>query len=207
MEELQTLIADLPGWLQLIILAVAGIVVALIGRKKKAKTTTRNATGTRQVSTLKTPSNSARQTSIVDDDLTSPGQDGPGATRDLSATEIRGLTPSYAPATDGTPDPGEVVWTWVPYVEQDGRGKDRPVLIIARINEQAVAGCYLSTKEHRGFIHVGPGAWDPQGRPSYLNPERVLLVSDSGMRREGAVMPQAQFERVVSHLQSHYRNA
>ncbi|GAB5080487.1 hypothetical protein ARTHROSP310_36360 [Arthrobacter sp. AD-310] len=27
---------------------------------------------------------------------------------------------------DGEPDPGEVVWTWVPYQEDHGRGKDRP---------------------------------------------------------------------------------
>jgi hypothetical protein len=33
---------------------------------------------------------------------------------------------SYSPRTDGAPDPGEVVWTWVPFEENDGRGKDRP---------------------------------------------------------------------------------
>ena len=38
---------------------------------------------------------------------------------------------SYEPQTDGAPDPGEVVWTWVPFEENDGRGKDRPVLVVA----------------------------------------------------------------------------
>ena len=34
----------------------------------------------------------------------------------------------YRPRRDGKPDPGEVVWAWVPFEENDGRGKDRPVL-------------------------------------------------------------------------------
>lgn len=130
----------------------------------------------------------------------SPGQSGADATRDLSDAEIRRLRPSYAPAVDGTPDPGEVIWTWVPYAEHDGRGKDRPVLIIARIDATTVAGCYLSTKQHRGFISVGTGGWDGQGRESFLSPERVLGISDSGMRREGHVLDRARFERVIAEL-------
>lgn len=130
----------------------------------------------------------------------SPGQTGDGATRDLGAAEIRRLRPIYAPAVDGTPDPGEVIWTWVPYAEHDGRGKDRPVLIIARIDATTVAGCYLSTKQHRGFISVGTGGWDGQGRESFLSPERVLRISDSGMRREGHVLDRARFEHVVAEL-------
>ncbi|HSO64208.1 MAG TPA: type II toxin-antitoxin system PemK/MazF family toxin, partial [Ornithinibacter sp.] len=34
------------------------------------------------------------------------------------------LTPVYAPRPDGEPDPGEVVWTWVPYEEDHAQGKD-----------------------------------------------------------------------------------
>ena len=33
--------------------------------------------------------------------------------------------------TDGLPDPGEVCWAWVPYEEDETRGKDRPVLLLA----------------------------------------------------------------------------
>ena len=29
----------------------------------------------------------------------------------------RGLRVAYNPRTDGKPDPGEVVWAWVPYEE------------------------------------------------------------------------------------------
>ena len=40
---------------------------------------------------------------------------------------------SYAPVPGKDPDPGEVVWTWVPYEEDHAQGKDRPVLLIGRI--------------------------------------------------------------------------
>lgn len=127
----------------------------------------------------------------------SPGQFGAGATRDLSAAELRGLRPSYAPKPDGDPDPGEIVWTWVPYVENDGRGKDRPVLIIARLDGGFTAGCYLSTKHHDGFVSIGTGPWDSQGRESFVSPERVLRISDEGMRREGHVLDRDRFLRAV----------
>ena len=131
-------------------------------------------------------------------EIASPGQYGDGATRDLSRGEIERLRPSYGPKPDGDPDPGEIVWTWVPYVENDGRGKDRPVLIIARIDEDATAGCYLSTKRHDGFVSIGAGPWDSQGRESYVSPERVLRISNDGMRREGHVLPLEAFERAVA---------
>ena len=37
---------------------------------------------------------------------------------------------AYEPELDGQPDPGEVVWGWVPYEEDPSQGKDRPVLLI-----------------------------------------------------------------------------
>lgn len=134
----------------------------------------------------------------------SPGQYGDGATRDLTRDEIRSLSPSYEPSADGDPDPGEIVWTWVPYAENDGRGKDRPVLIIARIDLETTAGCYLSTKEHRGFVSVGSGPWDSQGRESFLAPDRVLRVTHDGMRREGNVLPKDLFgPAVVAVMREH----
>lgn len=133
------------------------------------------------------------------------GQFGTGATRDLTASEIRVLRPSYQPSPDGDPDPGEVVWTWVPYAEHDGRGKDRPVLIIARIDDEATAGCYLSTKQHQDFVSVGTGAWDSQGRPSYLAPDRLLRVTVAGMRREGHVLPQDRFRDAVDAVAQLHR--
>ena len=41
-------------------------------------------------------------------------------------------TVSYTPVPGKTADPGEVVWTWVPYEEDHSQGKDRPVLVIGR---------------------------------------------------------------------------
>ena len=128
------------------------------------------------------------------------GPRGEGATRELTASEISRLAPAYDPHIDGDPDPGEIIWTWVPYVENDGRGKDRPVLIIARLGDQAVAGCYLSTKRHDGFISVGSGPWDAQGRESFVNPLRILFVSARGMRREGHTISSAQFGQAVRHI-------
>ncbi len=136
---------------------------------------------------------------------TSPGRSGEAATRDLMPAEIRALRPSYAPEPDGEPDPGEIVWTWVPYAEHDGRGKDRPVLIIARIDAGSFAGCYLSTKEHRGFVSIGSGGWDPQGRESFLSPERVLRVQAQGMRREGQVLPRDRFEVAIRAVVAEHR--
>lgn len=141
----------------------------------------------------------------LDLDLQSPGRYGLSATRDLDAAEIRALRPSYSPARDGEPDPGEVVWTWVPYTENDGRGKDRPVLIIARTDDGAYAGCYLSTKQHRGFVSIGTGGWDNQGRESFLSPERVLRVTAAGMRREGQMLPRDRFEQAVMAVVQHHR--
>lgn len=134
----------------------------------------------------------------------SPGQFGSGATSELDVAEIRGITPSYNPDPDGDPDPGEVVWTWVPYAENDGRGKDRPVLIIARLGSHATAGCYLSTKAHPGYISVGTGGWDSKGRESFLNPDRILRISHEGMRREGNTVPHKTFSRVITQIGSQH---
>ena len=38
----------------------------------------------------------------------------------------------YSPSLDGDADPGEIVWTWVPFEEDHSQGKDRPVLLVGR---------------------------------------------------------------------------
>lgn len=137
----------------------------------------------------------------------SPGQVGNGATRDLTPSELKSLRPSYSPKLDGEPDPGEVIWTWVPYVENDGRGKDRPVLIIARLDSDSWAACYLSTKQHRDFVPVGTGSWDSQGRESFLSPERVLRVTETGMRRESTGVDREHYDRAVQAIREWHRLA
>lgn len=130
----------------------------------------------------------------------SPGQFGVDATRDATDAELRQVRFEYAPNMDRDPDPGEIVWTWVPYVENDGRGKDRPVLIIGRIDATSVVGCYVSTKQHRDFISIGTGDWDSQGRESFLSPERILRITHDGMRREGALVGKEVFAAAVREI-------
>ncbi|HEY0119702.1 MAG TPA: type II toxin-antitoxin system PemK/MazF family toxin [Cellulomonas sp.] len=50
------------------------------------------------------------------------------------------LTPVYAPHLDGEPDPGEVVWTWVPFEDDPSQGKDRPVLVIGTVGTVGTDG-------------------------------------------------------------------
>lgn len=130
----------------------------------------------------------------------SPGQFGVNATRDATEAELRQVRFEYAPNMDRDPDPGEIVWTWVPYVENDGRGKDRPVLIIGRIDAASVVGCYVSTKQHRDFISIGTGGWDSLGRESFLSPERILRITHDGMRREGALVRKEIFIGAVREI-------
>ena len=49
-----------------------------------------------------------------------------------TAPDDRRACIEYSPSLDGDADPGEVVWTWVPYEEDPTQGKDRPVVIIGR---------------------------------------------------------------------------
>lgn len=134
----------------------------------------------------------------------SPGRSGRYATRDLTPDEVRSLTFSYDPHLDGDPDPGEVIWTWVPYVENDGRGKDRPVLIIARLDSTSVAGCQLTTRDRDGYVSIGSGGWDAQRRVSYLSPQRVLRITHEGMRREGHVLTREHFVTAARAVAQHW---
>jgi len=52
----------------------------------------------------------------------------------------------YAPVADGHPDPGEVVWTWVPFEDDPSRGKDRPVLVIDAQTFAAVAAAVRAVR-------------------------------------------------------------
>ncbi len=113
-----------------------------------------------------------------------------------------GLRIEYSPCIDGDPDPGEVVWTWVPYEDDPRQGKDRPVVIIGRRGGNLV-GVPLTSKPHDNEpqVKVGVGPWDRDGRPSYAKVERVLDVDPTQVRREGAVLPRTEFDAVVVGVQ------
>lgn len=120
------------------------------------------------------------------------------------ASELR-IT--YSPQRDGAPDAGEVVWTWVPYAENDGRGKDRPVLVIAKASHDRVYAVKLTSKAKDGdrdFLSIGSGPWDQQGRPSWVDIDQVYSVHVDGLRREAAPLDLTRFARVAQALQTRY---
>jgi PemK-like, MazF-like toxin of type II toxin-antitoxin system len=115
---------------------------------------------------------------------------------------------SYAPRADGRPDPGEVVWGWVPYEEDPQQGKDRPVLLVGVQDGQFLA-LMLTSKDHdrdaaqearsgRHWMDVGTGGWDRQRRPSEVRLDRLLRLAPDAVRREGAALDRATFDRVVA---------
>jgi hypothetical protein len=123
--------------------------------------------------------------------------------RDRSATG--GIAVSCAPKRDGKADPGEVVWTWVPFEDDPSQGKDRPVLVLGRVGRK-LAAVQLSSKDHSDrrdageWVEVGRGAWDPQGRVSYVDASRLLHVEPGAVRREGASLAEPAFERVLQRV-------
>ena len=113
----------------------------------------------------------------------------------------------YAPARDGEPDPGEIVWTWVPYEENDGRGKDRPVVILAASGAGDYLAVQLTSKAHdadRDFVALGDGAWDAEGRPSWARIDRVFRVRAAGMRREAASLDASRYSLLAEALEARY---
>ncbi len=120
----------------------------------------------------------------------------------------------YSPRANGQADPGEVVWTWVPYEEDATQGKDRPVLILGRRDGRLV-GLMLTSKDHdhdagqnshprRRWMDVGTGAWDRQRRPSEVRLDRLIEVDASRVRREGAALNRRVFEAVVAASRAYY---
>lgn len=127
--------------------------------------------------------------------VASDGSDYPGDYRDMINFE-------YSPSLDGDADPGEIVWTWVPFEEDHSQGKDRPVLLVGRDGEYLLA-LMMTSKDHNNREHVDPnyldlgsGPWDPQGRASEVKLNRVIRVRPDAMRREGAIMPEDTFRLI-----------
>lgn len=103
----------------------------------------------------------------------------------------------YTPQIDGDPDPGEIVWTWVPFEEDATLGKDRPVVIIGRRGD-VLSGVALTSKNHNdGTVEIGTGEWDPRHRTSYAKVDRLLDIDPAAVRREGAILNRRQFDEVI----------
>lgn len=107
----------------------------------------------------------------------------------------------YSPEIDGDPDPGEVVWTWVAYEEDSRVGKDRPVAIVGRAEDNRLVALQLSSRDHTGdadWLAIGSGPWDHEGRRSWLRRDRLLAVPAEAVRREGSVLPRATYDSVIA---------
>jgi hypothetical protein len=124
------------------------------------------------------------------------------------------MTTSYTPEADGQPDPGEVVWAWVPYEDDPAQGKDRPVLVVGREGGELLC-LQLTSKDHdldaadearygRVWMDVGTGTWDREGRASEVRLDRLLRLPEAEVRREGAALDRALFDEVVDAAREHH---
>ncbi|NTV40325.1 MAG: type II toxin-antitoxin system PemK/MazF family toxin [Demequinaceae bacterium] len=116
----------------------------------------------------------------------------------------------YSASSDGNADPGEVVWTWVPFEDDPEQGKDRPVLVVGRDGKWLLS-LMLTSKDHdhdaadearwgRKWLDIGSGTWDRQGRPSEVRLDRVIRVHPDDVRREGAVIARPLFDKITRSL-------
>ena len=152
-----------------------------------------------------------RQATKIGLDLLSPGRQEPAPPPRVPARSASSLdrarTIIYSPDPDGTADPGEIVWAWVPFEEDDGRGKDRPLLVVGRQGGELV-GLMLSSQSDRSgnwdWISIGSGAWDREGRESFVRLDRVLEIGEHDIRREGAVLDRHRFETVAAELRTRF---
>lgn len=122
---------------------------------------------------------------------------------------------SYRPQRGAQPDPGEIVWTWVPYEEDHTRGKDRPVLLVGWDGPWLLA-VQLTSRDHdrdagqeassgRYWVDIGVGEWDAQRRPSEARVNRVVRVDPDAVRRVSVSLPRDRFDRVVAGMRRHLR--
>lgn len=76
--------------------------------------------------------------------------------------------------------------------EDDPTGsKNRPVLVVRR-DRRALLGLMPSSQHHPqsdpDWVGIGAGSWDYQGRPNWVQLDRLLGVPEEGIRREGAIL-------------------
>ena len=204
---------------------VRGIINFLIGvisgaAEDAQKNTTTTKTGQRQSSKKSTPQPRSSSSSSAHSGSHHHYED--PATSNRPQTSIREANiadalahASYTPVMDGDADPGEVVWTWVPYQEDSSVGKDRPAVVIGAQGE-GVYLLQLTSKDHtrdaaqeaaagRYWLDIGAGDWDSKGRPSEVRLDRALWAKATDVRREGSILSQATWQLIVDALTEHYR--
>lgn len=118
----------------------------------------------------------------------------------------RGLHVRYAPAIDGQADPGEVVWTWVPFEDDPRRGKDRPVVVIGLRDGRRVGLALTTQRSGRPEeFELGRGPWDRGQAVSYAKLDRLIDLEARPIRREGAVLPRDRFDAVIAAYERYER--
>jgi hypothetical protein len=115
------------------------------------------------------------------------------------------VTVEYSPHLDGDPDPGEIVWAWIPFQEDPSQGKDRPVVVIGRRGDNLV-GIPLTTKpdDREAQFKLGVGGWDSQHRVSYARIWRLVDLPPDSVRREGSALDPDRFKSLVRMVDRYY---
>ncbi|MGD7002093.1 type II toxin-antitoxin system PemK/MazF family toxin [Corynebacterium halotolerans] len=113
----------------------------------------------------------------------------------------------YAPDMDGQADPGEVVWIWAPSDGPDRPLRERALLVVGRTRHTILGLLISPNPEHdgeEGWMDIGAGEWDASGRQCWLRIDRIVEVSELGIRRQGAIFPRRRFDRVANKLRNRY---
>jgi len=124
------------------------------------------------------------------------------------------FTITYEPHPDEVADPGEVVWTWVPFEEDHSQGKDRPVVIVGR-DQPWLLAVPMTSKDHqrdaaqeaeegRYWVDIGSGEWDRSGRPSEVRVNRILRIDPATIRRGAGKLDKPRFEAVAEGIRRHW---
>ncbi|MFT4110958.1 type II toxin-antitoxin system PemK/MazF family toxin [Propionicimonas sp.] len=138
----------------------------------------------------------------------------PAGGSDYPGDFVGRTTLTYAPRPGNTADPGEVVWTWVPFEEDHSQGKDRPVLVIGSDGPWLLA-LPMTSKDHdrdaaqearegRYWVDIGSGGWDARGRASEVRVNRIVRVDPARVRRISARVDPGVFAGVAAAVRSHW---
>lgn len=131
---------------------------------------------------------------------------GPTSLRDV---RLGGVRVTYDPDyPDGGPDPGEIVWAKISFEDDPSQSKDRPVLVVGRVNGSTTLAAVQLTSKIKGRkweLPIGSGSWDKSGRPSALNLSRIVQISADNYRREGSVVRKEAFDAIVGKLSAYHR--
>ena len=81
------------------------------------------------------------------------------------------------------------------------------MLVVGR-ESRTLFGLMLSSQSERdgqrNWLALGTGSWDSESRPSWIRLDRVLTMREDSIRREGAVLDRARFDRVCEVLRARH---